>query len=150
MFLSALIMGVFLVYFQPAAVKRSRVRDAAKLDAIAARMLNCPREIGNWQSEHAPIGENEFSLSNLVAHDRRIFRNKSTGEEVLIYVVLGTARHVAIHSPDFSYRYSGFAIVDGPTNHHADINGTAAEFMTTSLAKGMPAVQEQVRMVWSY
>ena len=146
--LLGLIMGALVMCFQP--LDSDGTTDATKLETIASRMPNCPRAFGDWESAPMPINDKEFSLSNLVAQNRRVFTNKNTGVELLVNVVVGTGRHISIHSMDFSYRYRGFSLVDGPSIDEWVLGETPVEFASMGMEKLSEGKTEALRAMWSF
>ena len=151
LFCSVLVLGAFAVHLavnmsndtKQLAVERS-------LEYVAARISASPAQLRGWDSTEAVLDQSEFAKMNLEAYSRRLFRNIRTGEELLVYVVAGTARHVAIHSPDFSYRYGGFSIVSGPEHRELELSEDRAGYATCSFEKRGPASPESMVIVWSH
>jgi hypothetical protein len=126
-------------------------KSSEKLEAFTARLKDVPMNVGGWDGEDDAINEEEFKASNCAGCLSRTYRNRE-GQQVNVYVVSGTARHVTIHTPDWCYVGAGYkmemepqqySMTEVPLEH-------APEFLTTRFLKETALDTHRIRIFWSF
>lgn len=124
-----------------------------KLAAFTKAVVeNVPKSFGNWESEEAPLSPEEFKLTNCTGYVSRVYKNKSTGDEISVYVVTGTARHITIHTPQWCYRAAGFVQNGAAQPYEVALPEANApvSFTTASFQKDTEQGKQQLRIFWSF
>ena len=147
-----LVLGLIGVgaYYEGLWTERWVEQDNHLLQQFSASVERSPQEFGDWTSVETPITEEEFERTGCKAYDSRVFRHRSTGDEVSVYVVSGTARHITIHTPDWCYVGAGFKMEGKPQSHEVPFGESAGEFKTTTFMKTDATGQQRLRIFWAY
>ena len=77
------------------------------LAQFTENMKTVPSSFDSWSSEETPLSPEEFERTDCTAYVSRNYSNRNTAKQVSVYSVVGTARHVTIHSPDWCYVGAG-------------------------------------------
>ena len=130
--------------------------DAAsvKLDRFTELVSQVPMQIGDWQGiDDQGIGDDEFKKTNCTAYISRMYRNPE-GQQVNVYLVSGTGRHVTIHTPDWCYVGAGFDKVEDPQQYRIQLGETPSdadpEFLTTIFRKEDMMSKQEIRIFWTF
>ncbi len=123
-----------------------------KLELFTQRLQNVPREFGSWTGVDDEIDADEFKASNCTGCVSRTYTNRD-GQQINVYLVSGSARHVTIHTPDWCYVGAGYSMEHEPQQYTLqDVEGieTAPEFLTTRFKKEEALRTERIRIFWSF
>ncbi|MCA9264838.1 MAG: exosortase-associated EpsI family protein [Planctomycetales bacterium] len=126
-------------------------RGNERLEEFTINLDGVPAEFGDWTSVDQPLDPQEFERTHCTNYISRVYQNKKTGEEVSVYLVSGSARHITIHSPDWCYQGAGYRMQDEPepfTVHYSD--GKDATFSAAVFRKETLAGEENRMILWSY
>ena len=120
------------------------------LTQFTENMETVPASFNNWKSEDSPLSPEEFERTDCTAYVSRNYTNTSTAKQVSVYSVVGTARHVTIHSPDWCYVGAGFTMENQPQPYIIQIDGENHEFTTATFSKNSNEGLKRLRIFWSY
>ena len=132
--------------------RRARVQQTkAKLEQFIKLTSELGFECEGWKASVVPLDRTDLVHANLLAHRCLTCLNESSGETVKLYLVFGSARHVTIHSLDFSYRYSGYRSEEQISSRDVVVGDMAHQFATSSLLHGDSADGEKhLRVFWAF
>lgn len=125
-------------------------QDSALLSQFTANLPGLPREISDWSSIDTPLSEKEFELTNCTSYVSRVYTGRESKQEVSMYSVVGTARNVTIHSPDWCYVGAGFEMEGDAKPFNIHIEGQDHEFTTATFRKEETSGVKRLRIFWSY
>ncbi len=94
-----------------------RWREPEDLAAAAARLETLPDDPlagapDGWRAEKYEQDPDELKLTGAVAHRSRTFTDPETGEKVLVIVLCGKARPMAVHRPEHCYSSAGYEMTE--------------------------------------
>ena len=127
-------------------------KSSAKLDAFTERLNQVPMEVGDWIGQEDQIDLKDFQASNCTGCVSRTYTNRE-GQQVNVYLVSGSARHVTIHTPDWCYVGAGFVMEHEPQQYTLeDVPDviSAPEFLTTRFLKEETLQTHRLRIFWSF
>jgi len=140
-------------YYQGIITERWIPQNSEMLEEFTKSLANVPPAISDWEGVDETIPDEEFKLTNCTGYVSRRYTNKSTGAEVSVYLVAGTARHITIHSPDWCYQGAGFKMEGAKRPYSVDC-GPQMEldptFSTATFVKATPEGMQRLRILWSY
>ncbi|MCA9149069.1 MAG: exosortase-associated EpsI family protein [Planctomycetales bacterium] len=125
---------------------------SVKLQAFTERLKNVPTQVGDWVGVDDEINQEEFKASNCTGYVSRTYTNRE-GQQVNVYLVSGSARHVTIHTPDWCYVGAGFVLEDEPQQYSiVDVPDmpAAPEFLTTRFLKEETLATNRIRIFWGF
>jgi hypothetical protein len=111
----------------------------------AARYADVPLTIAEWDGE--TIDSKSQQGDEVSGWLQRRYRNRRTGEAVIIALVCGRPGPVSIHTPDVCYGASGFNV---GTPHRVTVPGNKGEFWTADAVKGSATGETQLRIFWGW
>ena len=118
-----------------------------------AKLLeNVPRKIGDWIGEDMPVDPTVAQTAGAIGALSRQYRNIRTGEKVDLWLIVGHARPVSVHTPNICYRASGFemrALENSLYPMTFEGVGTAP-FWTNTFVKNDITGRRLVRVFWSW
>ena len=123
-----------------------------KLAAFTERLNEVPKQFGDWVGVDDEINMEEFKASNCEGCVSRTYTNRE-GQQVNMYLVSGTARHVTIHTPDWCYVGAGFTKEDDPQQYtitEVDDVQTPPEFLKATFRKEDPLGTSRQRIFWTF
>lgn len=125
-------------------------QNSVLLDQFTVNLPKLPTKIAGWTSIETPISDEEFQRTNCTAFVSRVYTNPKSNDEVSVYSVVGIARHVTIHSPDWCYVGAGFVMEGDPQPYIIQIDGQDHEFTTATFRKQETDGMKRLRIFWSY
>jgi hypothetical protein len=106
-----------------------------------------PRTMGDWVGEDQKSQVAEPGLANLT----RRYTHARTGREFLVSLTVGHPGLTGIHTPEYCYRGSGYAVAAPIERRAAEVPGAPpAELWTTVFQKKTAAGLEQLRLFWAW
>ncbi len=151
-----LVGAVALVVIAAGAVLQGRISDrwtkttSEKLERFTQRLDAVPTEIGDWIGVDTEVDQEQFAASNCAGCVSRTYQDRRTGQEVSVYLVSGTARHVTIHTPDWCYQGAGYEMRDQPISYNVQCGDREAEFRVARFVKEETTNVSRLRILWSY
>ncbi len=119
-----------------------------------AKLLdNVPRKIGDWVGEDMAVDRTVAQTAGAQGAISRQYRNIRTGEKVDLWLIVGHARPISVHTPDICYRASGFEMRAVENSlYPMDFEGVGnAPFWTNTFIKNDTlAGRRLVRVFWSW
>jgi hypothetical protein len=149
------ILGVLVIVGLtiPQIVMSDRFADSNVIAEEQAKLLEkVPENFGDWVGEDEAITEEVRRTAGAVGAIQRLYRNKRTGDEVRLWLIVGHARPVSAHTPEICYAGSGF-IRRAPENslHPFAFPGQPeAPFWTNTFTKEDTTGRQFVRVFWSW
>ena len=111
----------------------------------AERYADIPLVIGDWDGQ--PIESKPSQGDEITGWLQRRYRNRKTGETVLIALVCGRPGPVSIHTPDVCYGASGYNV---GSPHRTVVSGNYGEFWTADAVKASATGDTKLRLYWSW
>jgi hypothetical protein len=136
--------------YQGKLTDRWNPQDSELLQAFTTRLDSVPSEFKDWSSRETPLTEKEFKATNCTNYVSRIYTHKPSGEEVSVYLVVGTARHVTIHTPDWCYVGAGYEMEGDSKPFTVELGSEVHEFTTARFRKENTEGVNRLRIFWSY
>jgi len=122
-----------------------------EVEQWVSRMDNIPLEIGDWVGHELERDEEQFKASKASGSMSRQYEIPGSGRSVHVSLMCGTARNVAIHTPDKCYVAAGFNMVSQPEKFILQTEDSAAEFFTTAFTKEeIESGLSRMRIFWSW
>ena len=125
-------------------------QNSALLSQFTVNLPELPREIAGWSSVDTPLSDKEFERTDCTSYVSRIYTDARSAQEVSMYSVVGTARNVTIHSPDWCYVGAGFVMEGDAKPFNIHIDGKDHEFTTATFRKQEQTGLKRLRIFWSY
>jgi hypothetical protein len=111
----------------------------------ADRYDNIPLTIADWEGQ--AIDSKSHQGDEITGFQQRRYRNRGTGETVLIALVCGRPGPVSIHTPDICYGASGYN-VGNP--RRVTVGGNQGEFWTADAVKSWATGESKLRIYWGW
>ena len=127
-------------------------QSSEKLAIFSKRLQTVPKEFGDWKGIDDEVNQEEFKASNCEACVSRTYTNRD-GQQVNMYLVSGSARHVTIHTPEWCYVGAGYAKEDDPRQYTVtEVEGIEAqpEFLTATFRKEDKDRRSRLRIFWTF
>ena len=123
-------------------VAEELVKTAASLEQ------NFPREFGEWEAERElETDPRQMEVAGAVGHISRLYRHKTTGQQVSTFVVCATPHDASGHTPDRCYPGAGFEIAEQEHRQSVPLtDGRTAETFTGTFRKQ----GQTLRIFWTY
>jgi Protein of unknown function (DUF3485) len=126
--------------------------DSEQLERSAARLSAVPSAFGDWKGEDLPIDERQNARSELTRTLTRVYRNRTTGQEIVIFLGCGRPGPVSLHTPDVCYVGAGCRMT-GPEQRQTFAQKSAkveSEFKTAMFVKPTPVGEQSIQVYWSW
>lgn len=123
----------------------------AEAAVMGQRFKQVPKEIGDWEGEDLPVDEQVKNTAGAVNYVSRRYKNKETGAEVRLWLIVGHSRDICRHTPNVCYPASGFR-QDGRQIHHrwTQDDGKPADFFTAKFIKDDVRGRHAERVFWAW
>jgi hypothetical protein len=118
---------------------------AAEPTQAAERYADLPLVVSDWDGQ--PIESKPSQGDEITGWLQRRYRNRKTGETVLIALVCGRPGPVSIHTPDVCYGASGYNV---GSPHRVAVPGNSGEFWTADAVKTSATGDTKLRLYWSW
>jgi hypothetical protein len=106
-----------------------------------------PPAMGDWVGEDQKSDVDDPGLANLT----RRYTHARTGRDFVISLTVGHPGLTGIHTPEYCYRGSGYAVAAPILRRPVEVaGGPPAEFWTTQFQKQTAAGTEQLRVFWAW
>ena len=149
---AALVVIALGTYFQGRLTDRWGMIVSGKLESFNQRVENVPLKLGDWVGEDTEVNQRLIKASNCTAYLSRVYRHSRTGEEVSVFLVCGTSRHVTIHTPTWCNPAAGFKIQQDPHSYRIECGPEMQTpvFTTTTFRKEETTGTHHLRIFWSF
>ncbi len=126
--------------------------DVNQESAYCATLLDqIPAKIGKWEGADQEVDSLIQKTAGAQGFVSRTYRNKSTDEQVAVWLIVGHARDTAEHTPDICYPSSGFDQSQAIATYPIEVEGEApAKFFTAIYSKGSTLGKVRDRVFWSW
>lgn len=81
--------------------------------AAAKRLDGVPAAFGPWTSTESPIEKKILDRAEAIGSVSRVYKNRATGTEVSVLLLVGPAGPIGAHTPDICYAGLGYKMVGG-------------------------------------
>lgn len=126
-------------------------------EAAAAQLTNqsnnypdIPLKFGDWVGMDKEQNEKQLELAGSHASIERVYVNQVTGEQVMVFMILGKSRDVSVHTPDACYVGSGFTMGPDPHIYEMSSGDEPAEFYTSTFSKQVGSNVTNQRIFWAW
>jgi hypothetical protein len=111
-----------------------------------------PKKCGDWQGEDKQVDETVKEVAGSVgAAVSRNYRNARTGERVDLWLIVGHARDISVHTPDVCYPGSGFdARAKENGRFPMVMNGQETWFWTNAFYREDVTGRQLLRVFWTW
>ena len=121
-----------------------------ELEIFAEQLKEVPLDFGEWKGKDAEASDEKIlKIAGAAGELVRTYTNPA-GEQVRVSIICARLRDVFYHTPDRCYPAAGFEMQGEPVREVFDINGTEAQFFTTSFFKSEPTGSHAERGYWSW
>jgi Protein of unknown function (DUF3485) len=113
---------------------------------------NVPKDFGDWVGSDMEITDDVRNVAGAVGAISRSYRNKRTGDEVRLWLIVGHARPVSAHTPNICYPSTGFVqrAPDNALHPFAFPGQLEAPFWTNTFTKEDATGRHLERVFWSW
>ncbi len=146
---AVLIIGAGALY-QGFITDRWVPQNSELLQTFTARLADVPPEFDGWQSVETPLADKEFKATNCTGYVSRLYTNGTSRTGVSVYLVVGTARHITIHTPDWCMVGAGWKMESEPKPFNVQIGNDIHEFTSSTFSKEDAQGVQRQRIFWSY
>jgi uncharacterized protein DUF3485 len=144
----AAILGVTI--FDGLRWERWGARDPAELDRFVNQLSHVPLKVGEWDSEPAPYEEKQIAAAEIRGHYARVFRNRSTGATVNVFLVCGKTKPMIDHSPDQCYAAAGYKLQGEAHREPIAFSKSKGEFIRGHFSRPSALGTEHVEIHWGW
>jgi Protein of unknown function (DUF3485) len=135
-----------------------RWREPEDLAEAAARLEVLPDdplagEPGGWRAEKYEQDPDELKLTGAVAHWSRTFTDPETGEKVLVIILCGKARPMAVHRPEHCYSSAGYEMTEPALKVELRHNDRSTVLWSRNFARdegGKTGQPDHLRIFWAW
>lgn len=128
--------------------ERWSARTDEKLQDFVPRIQEVPLVIGDWEGVEQKIDSLQFEGSNAADAISRSYKNSVTGDTVSVYLAVGMAYHMTLHSPDQCYPLNGYSIVAEKSRTEVDCGfDNEVEFARSSFSRQREGV---IQVLWTF
>lgn len=131
---------------------RGRWGIKADMAAAASRLESTPAKFGEWDlAASQTLGESTVKMLECAGYLCGTYRNRATGDQVNMFVLLGPTGPISVHTPDICYSSREYTIVGAREKTAVrDSNGSGAEFWKLTLrSNDLEASLLRVHYAWS-
>ena len=150
-----IILGVLaLVGFTVAEARMSGRFQGSNMteERFAALLKKVPMDIGDWHGTDLSVEDQVKKTAGARGYVSRSYRNKITGQEVTIWLIVGHSKDVVRHTPDVCYPSSGFQTMSPENARQTFVfeGQPQADFYTNKFLKEDETGRQLVRVFWSW
>lgn len=128
--------------------ERWSARHDVKLNEFVPRISDVPLEFGDWDGVEQKIDSMQFEGSNAADAISLSYKNRVTGEKASVYLAVGMAYHMTLHSPDQCYPLNGYEIAAQKSRTEIDCDlDKEVEFARGSYSKQREGVMQ---VLWTF
>ena len=145
------VLAVGTVY-QGILSERWKKNRSEKLLQFAEKLGHVPKTFGDWTSIEQPLDKATFKRSGCEDYISRLYRNNN-GDQISVFLVVGTAQHITQHTPDWCYRGAGYEMEGGdyvPYTMMCNLDENDPEFSTATFIKESATKTDHLRIFWGY
>jgi hypothetical protein len=149
------ILGVLVIVGLtiPQIVMTDRFAESNVIAEEQAKLLaNVPMKFGDWVGEDLQVTSVVRQVAGAVGALSRVYRNKRTGDEVNLWLIVGHARPICGHTPNICYPSSGFIQRASENSLHPFTfpGQPEAPFWTNTFTKEDLTGRQFVRVFWAW
>lgn len=123
----------------------------AEAKLMSERFKQVPKEIGDWEGQDLSVDEQVKKTAGAVGYVSRLYKNKETGREVRLWLIVGHSRDICRHTPNICYPSSGFRQDGRQIRHQLDLPaGQPASFYTAKFIKDDVYGRHAERVFWAW
>lgn len=121
--------------------------DSQLLATWSARVKSLPMTIGDWEGKTLPENPQEIEAAGITGSVSREYVNRATGDKVSVFLVVGGARKIAVHTPDKCFVAAGYKMNRDPEGYGVT---PTSEFYNTLFSKEAVHNNELLRVFWGW
>jgi hypothetical protein len=146
-------LGLTLAGGALAGVLAGRWGPAANLVAAGAGLAEIPAEFGDWRLDaELPLEEGEIEMLRCTGHVSRRYLNRSTGQMVEVFVLVGPPGRISVHTPEICYAGAGYRQTAQRAHVSVPLSGGGGEgefWCTPFISQSRDGVKLAVYYGWS-
>lgn len=118
---------------------------------LGERFAKVPLSIGDWEGEDLPVDEVVRQTAGAVNYVSRRYTHVNSGDQVVLWLIVGHSRDIMRHTPDICYPSSGFRKAGSQLRQHINLKGGKdAEFYTAKFEKEDALSRSTERVFWAF
>jgi len=146
-----LIAILSLSFYEGYAMKDRWGEAGAQAKVLGERFNQVPLVIGDWQGEDLPVDEIVRKTAGAVNYVSRRYVHATTGESVVLWLIVGHSRDIVRHTPNVCYPSSGFRQMGNQLRHVTKFSGgKEAKFYTAKFEKENAYSRRIERVFWTF
>lgn len=151
-----LIFILSLCFYEGYAMKDRWGAVGITAEDLSERFDQVPKNIGEWKGQDLPVDEIVRKTAGAIGYVSRQYTNSSTGQQVVLWLIVGHSRDVVRHQPTACYPSSGFRQAGSEVLHHINIDGgdgknnKEAVFYTAKFEKEDAFSHRKERVFWTF
>jgi hypothetical protein len=146
----AVVLMVLVAVVQGYWTDRWGRHDAADVLQGVANLANVPKNFGDWEGTDVASDPQQIKVAKVSGVMQRSYKNIRTGAMVNIYLAVGRARNLSIHTPDKCYAAAGFRQTEDLNSLDVKSEATASNFYVGQFRKDDPEGASLLRILWSW
>ena len=120
-------------------------------DYCASLLTEVPDVIGDWEGVDGEVDEEIQRTAGAQGYVSRVYKHKTTGQQVDVWLIVGHARDTAEHTPDSCYPSSGFDQKDPNAVFDLEVEGEPpAQFWTAVFQRQSAFGVGANRVFWAW
>ena len=140
-----------LSFYEGYAMKDRWGEAGAEAKELGVRFAQVPLDIGDWKGEDMPVAELIRKTAGAVNYVSRRYTNANTGEQVILWLIIGHSREIVRHTPNICRISQGFRQVSSQLRHTLDLpDGQQAKFHTAKYEKEDAFSHSIERVFWTF
>jgi len=122
--------------------------NAAEFDALFKQV---PRDIGAWEGVELPVDDLVKKTAGAVSYVSRSYTHMTTGQRVIVWLIVGHSRDICRHTPNICRPNSGYTQLGSQTTHRIEAEGQEpAVFHTAKFEKQDMFGKSVERVFWAW
>jgi hypothetical protein len=117
----------------------------------AQLLKEVPMKFGEWEGKDLDVDAQTRDTAGAVGAVNRVYRNTRTRDEVRLWLIVGHARDVSVHTPEICFPSSGFSMRSTTSSLYVfPSQEQKADFWTNTFTKEDMNGRELVRVFWAW
>lgn len=143
----SIVLMVIVTYVEGTWTERWAKSDSEELARWSSRVESLPLTIGEWEGKDLPESQAELEAAGITGSVSREYVNRNTGDKVSVFLVVGGARKIAVHTPDKCFVAGGYKMGKDPADFDVTDKST---FYQALFTKEEVATNEMLRVFWGW
>lgn len=118
----------------------------------AARLEHVPTTFGDWEGQDLHMDEEQLKRAGAAGHVQRTYRNRVTGDQVILTLLCGQRGPLALHPPTVCFIGAGWNLEQQPKRHTlTDGDETPlGDFQVTIFRRESTTSSVRMRTCWAW